>query len=332
MVYLNDIMTEKESYYLSNENAAKWLYCYLFEIEIPNGEFLNENKLCYQGYKKLEVNQSELDTYINKGGKINYTSSIPLFIGLHLADIEQKYKEKVFDFYKKLKSNKQRYVFSLCFPYLNEEFAKDVQNMQEDKLIYEYLTGKCISEDINFLTNDDNIDIFDLILYKKILERDKIFNLDKRSIIENIIHMLNNFSNAIKKITTDRYNNKAGLLIEQEYDVQDILFSFLKFYFNDAVRENPLKKRGGSNSIIDICFPERKIYIEIKMLKENSKNEKNIIEELKKDMFDYNQPEVENLIIFVYDPFKKIKDKDNFKEFEKRNNNYNFKCSVIIQD
>ena len=46
-------------------------------------------------------------------------------------------------------------------------------------------------------------------------------------------------------------------------------------------------------------------------------------------MFDYNQEEVENLIIFVYDPFKKIKDKDNFTEFEKQNNG--FKCNVVIQ-
>ncbi len=332
MVHLNNIMAEKETYFLSNENATKWLYCYLFDIEIPNGEYLNENKLCYQGYKNLEANQSELKACINKGGKMNYTSSIPLFIGIHLADKEQKYNDRVFDFYKRLKNNQQKYVFSLCFTYLREEFNKDIQNMQEDKLIYEYLTGKNISEKITVPLNDDNIDIFDLITYKKILERDKIFNLDKTSIIENIVHMLNNFSNAIKKITFDRYNNKTGLLIEQEYDVQDILFSFFKFYFNDAVRENPLKKRGGSNSIIDICFPERKIYIEIKMLKRTNKNEKIIIEELKKDMFDYDQPEVENLIIFIYDPLKKIKDKDNFKEFERTNNNYSFKCSVIIQD
>lgn len=331
MVYLNKVMAEKEAYFLSNENASKWLYCYLFDIEIPDGSFLNENKLCYQGYKKLEANQSELDAYINKGGKMNYTSSIPLFIGIHLADIKQKYNDKVLDFYKKLKSNKQKFVFSLCFPYLKEEFAKDIQNMQEDKLIYEYLTGKNIKEDLKF-PNCDNIDIFDLILYKKLFEMDKIIHLDESSIIENIIHMLNNFSNAIKRITSDRYNNRTGLSIEQEYDVQDILFSFFKFYFNDAVREDPLKKRGGSNSIMDICFPDRKIFIEIKMLKKTDKNEKEIIGQLKKDMFDYNQPEVENLFIFVYDPFKKIKDKDNFKEFEKTNNNYNFKCSVIIQD
>ena len=68
------------------------------------------------------------------------------------------------------------------------------------------------------------------------------------------------------------------------------------------------------------------------MLKQKDNNEKNIIEQLKKDMFDYNQKEVENLIIFVYDPFKKIKDKDNFRDFEKSDNGYNYNCTVVIQD
>lgn len=332
MVHLNEIMKEKEHYYLANENATKWLYCYIFNLEIQDGKFLNENKLSYQGYKNLPTNQSELDACINNNGKMNYTTSIPLFIGVHLADKEQKYNDKVLNFYKTLKDNKQKFVFSLCFTYLQEEFNKDIENMKEDKLIYQYLMGENLDETVCLPIDNDNIDIFDLILYKKVLYRDKILSLDKTSITENIIHMLNNFSNAIKRITTDRYNNKAGITIEQEYDVQDILFSFFKFYFNDAIRENPLKKKAGSNSIIDICFPERKIYIEIKMLKQKDNNEKNIIEQLKKDMFDYNQKEVENLIIFVYDPFKKIKDKDNFRDFEKSDNGYNYNCTVVIQD
>lgn len=331
MVYLNELMNQKEQYYLSTENATKWLYCYIFNIEFPDGNYSNENKLCYQGYKNLEINPLELSVCINKTGKMNYTSSIPLFIGIHLGDKMQEYKDKVIYFYKNLKSNKHKYILSLCFPYLIDEFNKDIISMQEDMLLYQYLMGNNINEKLSLPIDDKNIDVFDLIIYKKILERDKMIHLDQSSILESIVCMLQNFSNAIKKITTNRYNKKVGIEINQEYDVQDILFSYFKFYFNDAVRENPLKKRAGYNSIIDICFPERKIYIEIKMLKQTDNNEKNIIEQLKKDMFDYNQSDVENLLIFIYDPFKKINDRDNFRDFE-TSNNYNYACKVIIQD
>ena len=329
MVYLNEIMKTRESYYLATENPNKWLYCFLFKIAIPDGDYLEENKLCFLGYKGLSADDNELDICVSKNGKINYTTSVPLFIGVHLSDKGGKYNEKVSQFYGKLTDNKTKYVFSLCFPWLKERFSKDVDEMCADKNLYKYLIGKKVDGDIPNIINTDNPTIFDLIIYKKALELDKIIHIDQNSIVDNIIHMLNNFSNAIRRITVDRYAKQSGIKIEKEYDVQDILFSFFKFYFNDTVRENPLKKRAGSNSIIDICFPDRKIYIEVKMLKDKDDDEKKIIDELKKDMFDYNQEEVENLIIFVYDPFKKIKDKDNFTEFEKQNNG--FKCNVVIQ-
>lgn len=333
MVYLDKIIENKEREIMSNENPTKWLYCYIFDIKIPDGEYSNENAISYKGYKHLDVDSTSIDKCINNSAKMNYTSSIPLFIGVHLADYKQTYFERVVSFYQNLKNNKQKYVFTLCFPKLKGFFKTDIQKMAEDKQIYEYLCDMS-SGDFQICPeiNENDIDVFDLILVKKIINKDKIFNIYENSIADSISHMLSNFSNSIIKITKDRYNKRPAILIENEYDVQDILFSFFKFYFNDAVRENPLQKKAGSNSIIDICFPERKIYIEIKMLKEKDKNEKEIIDQLKKDMFDYDQKDVAKLIIFIYDPFKKIKDKDNFNDFEKARDGANYSCKVIIQN
>ena len=334
MVYLEDILRNKEKQVLSTENPTKWLYCYLFGIEIPDGDYRGENAISYSGYKNLNIDIAQLDNCINTNAKMNYTSSIPLFIGVHLADKEMKYADKVIQFYQTLKRNKEKYVFSLCFSFLRDIFKNEIENMNEDdKLVYKYLYNMGSGNfQINIPINEYSSDVYDLIVSKKLLEKDRMLNIYENSMKDSIIYMLQNFSNAIIKITKNRYADRAGISIEQEYDVQDILFAFFKFYFNDAIRENPLPKRAGSYSIIDICFPERKIYIEIKMLKKSDKNEKEIIEQLKKDMFDYEHKDVENLIIFVYDPFRRIQDKDNFKDFEKTRNGANYTCSVIIQN
>lgn len=330
MVYLKNIMQELESQILSTETPQKWLYQFMTKQPVSNAECDGVNKLCLCGFKGETLEEKDLDKCINNKSKLNYSSSVARFIGIHLGDHSQKYKSEVISFYKNLKDNKQKYIFYLCFPFLKEEFNADLLLMREDKTVYKYLMGQeSFDESLQFF-NYDNLDVFDLIIYKLLLKQDFNSLIRTSNLTENIIKMLTNFSNAIKRITTNRYNKKSGIVIEQEYDVQDILFSYFKFYFNDVVREDPLPKRAGSHSIIDICFPEQKLYIEVKMLKKTDSDEKKIIEELKKDMFDYDQDFVKDLIIFIYDPYDKINDKDAFSEFEK-NKSHNFKCFVVIQ-
>jgi hypothetical protein len=50
------------------------------------------------------------------------------------------------------------------------------------------------------------------------------------------------------------------------------------------------------------------------MIKEKDKDEKNFIKQIKEDIESYNKhPDFKEFIVFIYDPYKKTKDKKNFE-------------------
>ncbi len=131
--------------------------------------------------------------------------------------------------------------------------------------------------------------------------------------IDIVTQVLQNFSNSVLKITRDRRKGHAVFELKDEYDVQDLIYTMLKPLFTDLVEEDPSPKVGGRGSRIDIVIPTRKVVIETKMIKETDDNENQYIDDLKKDIESYHKhPDLEYLICFVYDPYRKGKDDSNF--------------------
>jgi|WetSurMetagenome_2_1015567.scaffolds.fasta_scaffold273587_1 hypothetical protein len=127
--------------------------------------------------------------------------------------------------------------------------------------------------------------------------------------LSNIQNILNRFHSLTKSVT-ERRKGKTPYSIEDEYDVQDLLFSIFKSHYQYADRESPASSVGKGSTVIDIVIPEHSIVIEIKIIKETSK-EKSIIEELKIDFESYfTHKACKNLIAFIYDPNTVIKDPD----------------------
>ena len=167
------------------------------------------------------------------------------------------------------------------------------------------------------LQKADSFDAIDLCLLEAIQMKALEIKFINQSAVDIVKNVLNSFNNSIKRITSDRYGGKPGLIIENEYDVQDILFSMLKGLFNDLEREDPISKIAGKSSRIDMNIRSYGIMIELKMIKQTDKDHKKYIEELKLDIINYSAwKELKDLILFTYDPYNKTTDDNHFKELE----------------
>jgi hypothetical protein len=106
---------------------------------------------------------------------------------------------------------------------------------------------------------------------------------------------------------TKRHANRATLIINDEYDVQDYIHALLKINFNDVRPEEFTPSYAGSSSRIDFLLKDEQILIEIKYASSTLKDTK-VGEQLIVDIERYKKhPDCKTLICFVYDPNYVIK-------------------------
>ena len=95
---------------------------------------------------------------------------------------------------------------------------------------------------------------------------------------------------------------KMKYVIEDEYDVQNLVHSLLRIDFGDVRKEDPSPIYAGSSSRIDLVLKEEKILIEIKKTS-STLREKELGSQLIEDIAKYKEyPDATILICFIYDP------------------------------
>lgn len=126
----------------------------------------------------------------------------------------------------------------------------------------------------------------------------KVVNIDYDLIISNIIEHFNACAIQLKR----RHAGRKTIIIQDEYDVQDLLHALLKLHFSDVRPEEWTPSYAGNSNRMDFLLKEAHIAIEVKMTRENLKD-KEIGEQLIIDIAKYQQhPDVDTLYCFVYDP------------------------------
>lgn len=99
-----------------------------------------------------------------------------------------------------------------------------------------------------------------------------------------------------------RKRQRSPFLINDEYDVQDLLAALLKSVFDDVRGEEEMPNYGATRSIIDFLLPREGIAVETKMTRE-SMTMRDLREQLSADIDSYRKhPDASSLICFVYDP------------------------------
>jgi len=97
------------------------------------------------------------------------------------------------------------------------------------------------------------------------------------------------------------------LVVEDEYDVQDLLHAFLRGLFDDIRPEEYTPSYAGGASRMDFLLKSEQIVIETKVAS-NSLRDRQIGEQLMIDIQRYQaHPDCKRLICFVYDPHGNIR-------------------------
>jgi len=129
-------------------------------------------------------------------------------------------------------------------------------------------------------------------------QKQKPLDVSPRTKVE---HLLKRFHKVALQLRA-RYENRATLLIHDEYDVQDLLHALLRLLFNDIRPEEYTPSKAGGSARVDFLLKNEKIVVEAKMASQKLKD-KQIGEDLFIDIKRYQaHPDCKILICFVYDP------------------------------
>jgi hypothetical protein len=121
--------------------------------------------------------------------------------------------------------------------------------------------------------------------------------------------LLNNLFNRFHLVARQlrqRHANRPTLDISDEYDVQNLLHSLLRLYFDDIRTEEWTPSYAGGSSRMDFLLKEEQIVIEVKKTRVGI-NDRELGKQLIEDKAKYKQhPDCKKLICFTYDPEGRI--------------------------
>ena len=111
-----------------------------------------------------------------------------------------------------------------------------------------------------------------------------------------------------------RQRKREPFIVRDEYDVQDLLHSLLRIYFEDVRAEEYCPSYAGTSPRIDFFLKRKQIAIEAKMTSENHR-EKRVREELILDKEYYSKKKGCRLLYcLLYDPRAWIKNPRGFED------------------
>lgn len=353
MVYLREVINSWKEELLNDSSVHTYCYYYINDRKhldklclLTDGD---ENAIATKGYKGIKVDSAEINKVIKKYSYkgINFSNNIFRLLGIYLANEKevQSYLEAKYN----LSPIQFKYIISRFIPECRDKLIEDLlqnklskeQHVFSNLVRFVYLDfEESILDNITNLVRSDCPDVIDLILLedieKKLIARNvteiKYLNKSESDIILSI---LQNFSNAIKRITSNRRKDHPVFKISDEYDVQDVLYVMLKGIFPNLIIEEPTPQVAGKYNRIDLCIPTASgaVFIEVKMIKEKNNNEKEFIGQLKDDIQSYYKyQDLKELIFFIYDPQNKTTDRTSFSDLDgqKTINGITFNVKTIL--
>ncbi len=208
-----------------------------------------------------------------------------------LIDLGKKAKENSeYDvMHHKICKNDECYKWAaMACRFLEQNFPQDNDTIRFQELVKELITS-LHSENIF----DQMIGIMEAVKDIESVER----NDDIENIIYKICNNFNRFDINIKR----RHDERQTIKINDEYDLQDALYSILKLFIEDVRKEDYVPSYGGKNSRVDFLIPSLNLAIETKMTNSNLKD-KELGEQLFIDIGRYKgNKKINKLIFFVYD-------------------------------
>lgn len=142
------------------------------------------------------------------------------------------------------------------------------------------------------------------VVLKRVVERVALSLTSDIDPVARIVALCRRFPLFVERLR-HRQRNRSPLMVEDEYDVQDLLHAVLKLHFEDVRPEEWTPSYAGSASRIDFLLPRERTIVEAKMTRPNL-GQKEVANELIIDVARYaKSPDVHNLVCLVYDPSRR---------------------------
>lgn len=349
MTWINDIIQQNASRIFEYPTIQEFCYLRIIDenqlqsksIDSLQGE---EEALAAKGFKGIAINIEEL-SIINKPENTrvaHYRYDKYKLIGISLTSDKNSQAYKYLQNFVCQTSAKEIFLLQKFFPEFQQNFLDKLKTENKSDVstkILKYIYQNEFENEIgNFITDlsRKELETIDLIILselqshfsKQAVKKTTYKNLSAKDMI---IGMLENFENAVIKIIDpkERYGGKTSnpkkqpktvIKIEDEYDVQDLLYVSFKSVFPTMKYENPLAKFGGKSTRLDFVLMEEGIIIEVKQIKESEKNDSKFTDQLKIDIESYHLLDyLTDLIFYIYAP-NAIQDIDNFEELQGERN------------
>lgn len=144
--------------------------------------------------------------------------------------------------------------------------------------------------------------------------------------LDQILYGFGNFVRQLNK----RHNNRQGISVTDEYDVQDLLHAQLVVLFDDVRAEDPVPISAGGSSRLDFLIEDISTAIEVKMTRKGL-GDKSIGDQLSIDIVRYSKcDDIERLVFFIYDPEYHIRNPKGLIRDVEKQSTLNINISVVI--
>jgi hypothetical protein len=142
--------------------------------------------------------------------------------------------------------------------------------------------------------------------YWKIKLTEKPKELNRRLNPIDLVARICDRFHSVSRQLRNRHNNRPTLEIEDEYDVQDLIHSLLRIYFDDIRPEEWTPSYAGGSARMDFLLKNEKMVIETKKTRKGL-NPKELGDQLIIDIQRYKEhPDCKTLFCFIYDPEGRI--------------------------
>ena len=147
--------------------------------------------------------------------------------------------------------------------------------------------------------------------------------------LEKVLELLERFDKVIT-VLKRRHENRPKLEVNDEYDIQDILYYLLVSIRDDVIREDPTPSFTSTHANADFILKDIYTIIETKMTKVSTKPRK-LLDEILVDIPRYSKHKSSKTIIFfVYDKTQIIENPAIFKADLESESNSEHDIKVIV--
>ena len=292
----------------------------LYSSETDIVECLKKTRMIAKYYNDTNIEKwitEELTGYQNEGVFPDYRR-VPATLYSHHVEINRivGYK-RTFDEYHE----------TTDYSY-NAPIDDIVKKSKEDEIKLTLLTeGKQIpflimGRDLKNIITKINLRLTDYI-------HEKVEEISKRPYETSLMPIFNRFHRIAKRLEK-RYSDRDTIIINDEYDTQDLLQALLSVEFDSIQAEEYGPRFAGKRPRIDFFLKLETIGIEVKKVRDED-HAKKLNEEIIIDKEYYsNNPKITQLYFFIYDPEAILLDRENFIEDLEKNKSEQFELLKVV--